>query len=57
LRVREEKREGVCICWDDWNASTDTRDVESGEERREEVVEISESERFLLRNIVAVGYK
>jgi hypothetical protein len=52
LRVREEKMEGVWICCCDWNPSRAMRDEEGGDERRDEEVEISESERFLLRNIV-----
>jgi hypothetical protein len=57
LRVREEKREGVWIVV--WGVVMLSRAVrlpdERGEERRELVVEISESERLRLRTMVVVA--
>lgn len=50
LRVRDAKREGVWICGWDWNESMAMKELdEMGDERRDEVVEISESERLRLR--------
>lgn len=50
LRVRDAKREGVWICGWDWNESIAMKGLdEMGDERRDEVVEISESERLRLR--------
>jgi hypothetical protein len=50
FRVREEKREGV---WGAWMESMDMKlEDESGDERIELVVEISESERLRLITMV-----
>jgi hypothetical protein len=50
LRVRDAKRKGVWICGWDWNESIAMKELdEIGDERRDEVVEISESERLRLR--------
>ena len=55
FRVRDGKREGLEIGFGcDWNWSRDMRLDESGEERRVLADEISESERFRLRTIIAV---
>ena len=46
----EKKREGGWLCCWDWKESKVMKELDSGDERRDEVVEISESGALALEN-------